>query len=685
MGGTVSDLRQGEDFLRAALSELEAPSEEPITAAIWFPSIVPTPANDVQERVVLQVLAPFMLLEGIWLARVAQPATAHRLMEAKFFDIYCRMVGLSNQTQAPSLRYRAWLTICGLELPSLVDPGFFEDRRFPEFSLNLPLIHLCLMHRPRSFLPELLGYTLAHSAMDSNWWGTLRACRGEVWALERREFHREIQVLAMAALEASLPFADEATMRIRNGWNLYRQEFECLMRELNDWMRPIPTVSDVLSELVQMRRPYAIGYHRRVLLQGRSLDEWLRDSKQDPRPLLEALRASPYVNSQCPEASRLIRALEFGGPMFGVMNVEERELCLKWIEEPQKESDSASFFRQGMRTDRYGVEQSNRYSQSMRGNDEFQRGEGRTFSSLLPGKSMRSGRLSTSTFRRQLFTMLLGVESPADLPPAAIRTIEGVLLRSRWFSRLRPLDRRLRIYDPEIFHQFLDDLHRRETERYHPLKGTPRTDRNYCRWAILQLAPTILVDGCWLAGIATAAERLDRVRHTLLQIYADEIGSGDCEWNHPNVYRRLLDSLDIELPALVSREFAEDSRFLDASFDIPIYLLSMGWLSERYFPELLGLNLSIEMNGLGAGYMKMVDILSFHGIDPTIIRLHLSIDNLAVGHAARAAEAITVFLEEIRQQQGDAAMQAVWGRILVGYRSLNIAAIKLVLGLMIRV
>ncbi|MDD1650266.1 MAG: iron-containing redox enzyme family protein, partial [Methylococcaceae bacterium] len=229
--------------------------------------------------------------------------------------------------------------------------------------------------------------------------------------------------------------------------------------------------------------------------------------------------------------------------------------------------------------------------------------------------------------------------------------------------------------------QFIDQQHRKELERYRPLTAPPRVDRDYCRWAVLQLAPAILLDGTWLAGIPSAAEKLDETRRHLLKIYADELGYGRAEWNHPNVYRRLLASLGYDLPASDTEAFARHPAFVDAAFDLPVYLMAIGLMNDHYFPELLGLNLAIELSGLGAPYLRAIDILRHHGMDPTILQLHLSIDNLASGHAARARDAIELYLEEIRQREGPVAMRAAWDRIWQGYNTLRLASLSITLSI----
>lgn len=639
----AGDLAAAEDFLRAALAEAARDEE----ARRGFPAPWAAPEADPPEdtesrRVFLRGLAPVLLLDGTWLARVAQPATAHRPAESLLFELYCRTMGLDDPTGSPPLRFRASLTAAGVHLPPPADPGFFEDARRPDGALKFSCLHLCLMHRPRRFFPELLGYTLAHSHREPAWWDAAPAADFA--------FDSEARSLALAAL-AAYPEQAAYAERIHDGWALYRSAYIALLRELGERVARPGTAEDAMAEMVQAKRPYALGYHARVRLEGRPLDQWLAEAEEDARPLLRALRESPAVDRACPAGSRLVRALDFGGPMFGVFDAAERRVCLDWIADPEMPAPSLP----GPRDPR------------------------------VPAEAPRNPApeaVPAAPSKRELFTALLRAESPADCPTAAGDFIYGMLRRARWLGAIPGPARRRFAYSPAAFRHYVDALHRREVGRYRPLAGPPRIGRDLCRWAALQLAPAILVDGAWLAGTATAAESLGETGRHLLKIYADELGNGRPDWNHPNVYRRLLESLGLDLPAVDSEAFARNPEFLDSAFDIPVYLLAMGLSASRHLPELLGLNLAIEMSGLGAGYLRTVDLLRYHGLDPTIIQLHQSIDNLASGHAARAREAIVLHLDEARRR-GE-AVEAQWARIWTGYLSLNAAALGLAAAFFLR-
>ena len=634
---TPADLAAAEELLRSALSEPEPGlADQDGFGASWNPPAIPETSES--RQFALTALAPTLLLDGIWLARVAQPANAHRDSESRLFDLYCRIVGLSDPALSPPSRFRAKLITEGIHLPPLDSPSFFQSAAIPDFALEFPALHLALLHRPRMYFPELLGYTLAHVLREPAWWDA--PLPGD------STYGNEIRALAQAALEA-YPRKEAHDARIRGGWRIYRHGFDTLARGIEGWLSREHTTEQAMGDLLRAKRSHAIGYHGRVKLQGRGLDEWLADGAGDPGPLLDALRGSPHVDGARPAASRLIRAMDFGGPMFGVFDERERRICLEWI----KGTEALGCAAQAIPTMRPG--------------------DACPETPPLPAPGLG---------KRRLFTALLRGESPADCPPETDLAIRRVLRRAHWLSPLQRGRRRCFAYTPERFYAHIDAMHRREVDRYRPGSGPPKISREYCRWAITQLAPAILVDGCWLAGVGTAAENLGEIGRHLLKIYADELGEGRPAWNHPNVYRRLLESLEIDLPPLASDEFAASSLFLDAAFDIPVYLLAIGLRAHRYFPELLGLNLAIELSGLGAGYMRTLDILRHHRIDPAIVQLHLSIDNLASGHAARARETITLFLDDTRRREGADVVQTQWRRIWTGYLSLHGAASGLAVG-----
>lgn len=609
-----------------------------LNPALSVSSITPSP-------LLLKSLAPWTLLDSIWLARVAQPATGHLPAACRLLLIYTETVSIDYPAASPPLRYRARLTEAGMTLPPIDSPEFFYAG-FREPALKAAAMALIFMHRPLRYAPELLGYTLAHLGREPEPWEDCKL----------RPIRLRHQVWVREALEIGLADGMSKT-RIDAGWGLYIALYEVIHEDCRSREgQPSPTREDQFATLIQTRRSHALGYHQNIRLGDKSLDEWLANAHKDTRPLLRALHDSPLIDRACPASSRLIRAMEFGGPMFGVFSPQERKNTLAWIEDPRSPGC----------TPNHSTPEAGSPNNPCPLPDFEQ-------SRVKPARSYRPR-------TRDLYLALLQSESPGDTPPGADRLTQKILKRTHRLRLLGFGDKPF-AYTPEALTRFVETRHRNEVGRYRPFKGTPKVDKVFCQWAILQLAPAILGDGAWLAGISTAAEKLGPVRRHLLKIYVDELGHGREDWNHPNVYRRLLESQGLNLPNFTTEAFAHHPALLGSAFELPVYLLAMGLLSDQYLPELLGLNLAIELSGLGASYMKAIDILRHHGMDPTIVELHLSIDNLATGHAARARDAIVLYLEEVRQREGAPAVDRVWKRIWLGYQSLHAATQTLSLGI----
>lgn len=280
---------------------------------------------------------------------------------------------------------------------------------------------------------------------------------------------------------------------------------------------------------------------------------------------------------------------------------------------------------------------------------------------------------------RKLYHTLLNREHYPDSFLKARCYAQRILTYTTMLAPLQTGLRRGFEYDKRAFIDRVDAIYNREIKRYLPLKSHPTVSRAFCLWGIRQMAPAILVDGCWLENIAGAEPTQDAAQYRLVRTFADEVGAGCFEHNHPYIYRCLLENVGVWLPPTSSLAFSEDTSLCNAAFFLPTYLLSIGIHPQSYFPEILGLNLGIELSGLGAGYLHLVEVLSYYGIDPTIIRLHLSIDNLASGHAALARDSIIAHLGKVSNDSGRYALTTEWKRIWCGYLSLYTAIFPFIL------
>jgi hypothetical protein len=181
---------------------------------------------------------------------------------------------------------------------------------------------------------------------------------------------------------------------------------------------------------------------------------------------------------------------------------------------------------------------------------------------------------------------------------------------------------------------------------------------------ILQFGPFNQLDGAWLRHI-TPDGPLANINELLFRIRMDELGDGNVEQNHANVYTDLMRSVGLYLPDLCTRAYADNPGILDSSFTTTVFLLAISEFNDEFFPELLGMTLELEWGSVSLP--RQVNELVAFGITPLYYQLHVGIDNASEGHGAIAKRAVEMYLEMVRKNEGEKAMQCVWKRIWTGY------------------
>ena len=286
----------------------------------------------------------------------------------------------------------------------------------------------------------------------------------------------------------------------------------------------------------------------------------------------------------------------------------------------------------------------------------------------------------------QYFHLLMNIEGHpefrAKARELALRFLEGadfgadVLYNEFPYSEEAFLERIAKIYDGLEAGMFVDS--RMDTgvialpvvigyDGDHPLKKLKQFEvgafsNRAVRERIKQRAPFNLVDGAWLRQIQ-AVGIADRVQAALFEIWEDETGNGTPEKNHSNVYDVLLRSLGIYLPAVTSLQFLEEG-LLDSAFIQPVLQLTVSLFPDEFLPELLGMTLYVEWESTPS-MIPAVRHISGRGYDPHFYSLHVAIDNVTTGHAAKARDAIREYLATAAQRGED--VQALWARIWRGY------------------
>ncbi|MGH8479158.1 MAG: iron-containing redox enzyme family protein [Gammaproteobacteria bacterium] len=619
-------------------------------------------------RYLIRQYAPLALTHAIWVAPLAGTATGHRRPFALLFRYYA-------DSDARRVRdgYRRLLALQGIGLPEVADEAFLRDGSLLDAAFLPAVLRLAIARSPQGLYPELLGMLLGQ-ALGLLPFRALMAgmCPPEIRgdrslgpllgpAIPHDAGWDVISTLVEDHLETARIVlgrqgVGNAWHRIRNGLLAqFLAEHGLVRSAVEAWeaRRRSDRHAAVLA-ILKAKRPYALGQHRDKTLGDRRIEDWLAPGAE-LGGLLDALAASDLVDPAAPLQSRFLAWLSPGGAMYRVFRDDEIATLVEWIGGLGESKSSIRERPVPVPAEPPGGFQATPVANKIQ-------------------KKMFAGKGAGGKDPRFLFHRLLNPEQyPGELPGARslVQRFLGKTARALR-GPMRRGDLRFSPYSPGALEARIDAIYHRAVAAYRPFIPPPRLDREEYRWLLTRLAPLVLVDGCWLQRAAWLEGRHAPVAARLLAIYTDEIGGGDPEQNHANIFRRLLESEGIRLPESTSAEFIAWPGFSAALFDLPAYLLAISQFPRSYLPEILGLNLAIELSGLGAFYMTVADEMRYLGLDPAIVSVHLASDNLASGHTALAREAVMIYLDGVGSDFGHEELDRHWRRVSLGYASLRI-------------
>lgn len=263
---------------------------------------------------------------------------------------------------------------------------------------------------------------------------------------------------------------------------------------------------------------------------------------------------------------------------------------------------------------------------------------------------------------RESFYRMMNIERFPEFLPAARQAARDFLAETRARNAKGEFDELFSPfpYTPEAFEARLQALYleaAHDAESYEPTSDPLSRQREDVIERLRQFAPFNQTDGVWLRNVVKGGP-IDRVRSCLLNIWMDETGDGNVNQDHSNLYTQLLASVGVYLPPVESREYAMNPDFLDSAFTLPVFELVISQFSDEFFPEILGITLSIEWMVLDL--KRTAALLRHFKIDPHFFVLHVGIDNATEGHGAQAKEAIKLFLDGLPSGEREHAWQRIW-------------------------
>lgn len=270
---------------------------------------------------------------------------------------------------------------------------------------------------------------------------------------------------------------------------------------------------------------------------------------------------------------------------------------------------------------------------------------------------------------RDYFHIMLNLDAHDGFRPTARFLAERFLDATRDRLRAGTLEAELHAfhYTPEVYTARMDAIYQGladDVTRYEDQRGWTGRSRSDVLNVMLQMAPFNQTDGAWLRNVVPVGP-MDDVAAMLFSIWSDEVGGGNADRNHATIYTELLRSVDIDLPDIRSRDYADHPDIVDSAYTLPLFQLVVSEFPQDYLPELLGMTQYLEWSSVE---LRSQVLLNRHlGIDTRFYELHVAIDNAASGHGAIAKQAVQRHLENVRIDLGEEAVQAEWERVWVGY------------------
>ncbi|MBB1253722.1 iron-containing redox enzyme family protein [Streptomyces alkaliterrae] len=608
-----------------------------------------------REAVVRQAglsAAPLALLSGAWLQWLSAPGNADDPPTLRVLGLYAADLGAGHPHAS---RGSAYLTVLrSLLLAEYATPParLAQDQRVDDGSFYLPSVLLALSRRPDEFREELVGAD--HCLRTVGLLPVLALVRAAHPHTTRWESVDPSGVrqggegsgveLSLAAVGALLDTSSpERTPRLVAGFGWAMEALRGWHTSLYDRLESCLDPAYGMGELMRLRAREGAVYHHDFAMEGRSLSAWLTECRTDPAPFLGVLARSRMVKPGRSEASSLVNGLVGErGPMFRVFAPEDLAVVRRWIDSlPPRDAHAAErrpqpvvppFAVPRLSWPTTAAEPEGSAPEDLR--DAYWRLQGRTTSPAVHrwAREYVHGWLARSRH---------GIGR------------DGTTLPEHWPAEgLRP---------------WLAAEHDRHGEEFERGNATEVPTREELVDSTVQLAPLTLIDGSWLQGFTDYTEASSEIGFSLFETYWDELGNGEPRLNHPLIYREVLAEMSVELPPTASREFARWSGFRDGSFELPVYWLAIGRFPRTFLPEVLGLNLAMELSGVGGSYRRARIALREHGFSTRFVDIHNTIDNVSSGHSAWAADAVDTYLSTVPASH----LAQVWHRVRTGYRSLN--------------
>ncbi|CDG83131.1 iron-containing redox enzyme family protein [Janthinobacterium agaricidamnosum] len=600
-------------------------------------------------RFVLTQYAPQGLLAGCVLQNIAHAGNCHETVALLGHRVHAWQAGEGDHARHHAVCYRRLLEQAGIYLPEISSERLASQVDMLAASWSLPAYRLSLAMFPARRQAEAIGAALfevalgvpaciadAERALSTSLYSSVRATPRRNEALN---FLRQAVEAIVGPAGTASPHADQVARGFMQSLQIWRQWCVAVHAEMHGNLR---SARQAMVRMVAEKGRFAVGYHSRIKMQGQPFDELV---VRDPVAFVEALGHSRWIRPGKPESSLLLtRLIAFGGPMFRIFSDAEIGVITRWITEMAEPAPC-------------------------HGGSPVQRATPGLISPAPPQRPFVGAKYRPEARARALYHQLLNIE---EFPQAHQEALRYALV---WLGRCagrRGCDAAPPpSYTQTAFRQWFESRALRQVAAYTLTDGAVGKSREEVVDEAVQICPMILADGAWIQRWTHAGLADTPVGALLYKIFSDEIGNGVEEYNHPNIYRDLMREMGVALPDFRSSEFSSLPIFDNDAFLVPAFWLSISLFPRRFLPETLGLNLAMELSGVGGAYRTASAELRHYGFSTLFVDLHNTIDNVSSGHSAMAAEAIELYMDSHVCSATPESIDRHWRRIRTGFLALS--------------
>lgn len=605
------------------------------------------------RQALLAHTTPLALSLGVWLQGASMPKNFEDRTQLKVLALLADDIGVGRAEASRADAFRQVLRQHDLAVHASGSRDLASNPSLRDGVFRLPAVLFALSRQSEVFREEIAGLDLALRLV-----GIMPQWR----LLSRLVPATEWQCLNLAARQSdALPDGqspldlswwvaeqygenEESLLRVLRGMEWIIEALPAEVDELEGVAAAVVDPALAMALLIGERAREAAVYHQGFALEGKSLDRWFAEATDDPYAFLAVLARSKLVRPGNPGRSPLLGPmLGPNGQMFRIFRPEDVETIGRWIsslERPDEEKEAKSSCgrqwtppRLHRRPITTGDSEHGPVPSGIR--EAYHLLQGRSLAPRTREFAVDYTNFWLSAARRSLEVTDRSI--PASWQPGQLRT-------------------------------WLLHAHGKHDATFRESDQEPLPSREELIDQTLQLAPLTLIDGAWIQGFTEVAYASSRVGAPLFQTYWDELGNGDWSINHPKIYRDLLISMGYDLAPTGTKAFSRDPKIREASFRLPVFWLCLGKMPVSLRPEILGLNLAMELSGVGGSYRSARRFLKHHNFSTQFVDLHNTIDNVSTGHSAWAAAAIDAHMLAASEF---ADLEREWHRVRTGYEALS--------------